>query len=189
VFSIRSYKVHSKGGQEPKTMQLQRLVQRSPSASGLQKSLWRRSSLSKRWQKARSKSLGRRVSNNCRRTPIAAPVADVAWKFFSLIGLSGFRKIATFALRDAASLINSSRLAQISGLNSVVPVTLPPGFARLAIIPVATASPLIAITMGIVAVAIMAARVPGVPHVTINSTWSRTSSAATSASRSRKPMR
>src|SRR5215467_12307599 len=63
-------------------------------------------------------------------------------------------------------------------------VTFPPGFARLFTSPEKTASPTEAMTMGMVVVAPLAARVPGVPWVTSTSTLSRTSSAASSGARS-----
>jgi hypothetical protein len=50
--------------------------------------------------------------------------------------------------------------------------------------PAPTASPIFATTMGIVAVARLAARLPGVPWATITLTLERTSSAANSGSRS-----
>ena len=53
-------------------------------------------------------------------------------------------------------------------------MTFPPGRARLATSPVRTGSPPLTITMGIVAVACMAARVAGVPNVTRMSTGRRT---------------
>ena len=58
------------------------------------------------------------------------------------------------------------------------PVTLPPGRARLWTRPVATASPLMAMTMGMVVVAALAARAPGAPCVRMRSTFRRTNSAA-----------
>src|SRR2546426_9224183 len=61
------------------------------------------------------------------------------------------------------SLSSSSSFAMSSGTESVEPVMLPPGRARLATTPVATASPMPTMTMGIVVVACLAARAPGVP--------------------------
>jgi len=74
--------------------------------------------------------------------------------------------------------------AASSGLKNVDPVTLPSGRARLDTIPDPKASPTTATTMGIVVVAFLAARTPGVPWVTITSTLSRTRSANRAGSRS-----
>ncbi len=60
----------------------------------------------------------------------------------------------------------------------VLPVTLPPGRARLATRPAAIGSAMVAITIGIVAVALRAASAAGVPIVTMASTFSATSSSA-----------
>ena len=51
-----------------------------------------------------------------------------------------------------------------------MPLTLPPGLLKLATNPLATASPLAAMTIGTVFVAFLAARVDGVLSVTIAST-------------------
>jgi hypothetical protein len=67
------------------------------------------------------------------------------------------------------------------------PVTLPPGRARLATRPLATGSPALANTMGIIAVACLYARACGVPEATITSTLRRTNSAAIWAKRSARP--
>ena len=61
------------------------------------------------------------------------------------------------------------------------------GCARLVTMPVAMASPLIAMTIEIVVVACLAVRVPGVPWVTMRSTSRRISSATRSESRSYLP--
>ena len=69
------------------------------------------------------------------------------------------------------------------------PVTFPPGRARLATNPSRTGSgPPVAMTMGMVLVASLAARTTGVPPIaTMRSTWSWTSSAARAGRRSRSP--
>ena len=77
--------------------------------------------------------------------------------------VSGLKRTATFWARGTASLSNSRRFAVISGPKMVNPVTFPSGRARLPTRPVATASALAAITMGIAVVALLAARIPGVP--------------------------
>ncbi len=66
---------------------------------------------------------------------------------------------------------------------SETPVTLPPGRPRLATRPAPTGSALAAITIGIVLVAFIAARVPAVVAVTITSTSRRTSASASAGRR------
>jgi hypothetical protein len=68
-------------------------------------------------------------------------------------------------------LSSSIRFAKSSGDKKLTPVIFPPGRARLAT--TRKASPIFATTMGIVVVAALAARVPGVPKVTITSTLER----------------
>ena len=69
---------------------------------------------------------------------------------------------------------SSSRFALSSGKKKLDPVMFPPGRAMLATNPVATASPTSVMTIGIVVVACLTARLPGVPCVTIRSTFMRT---------------
>src|SRR5438445_814042 len=65
---------------------------------------------------------------------------------------------------------------------------LPPGRARLAIRPVSTGSPLrLPMTIGIVPVACLAAKLAGEPEARMSSTFRATSSAARSGSRSLRP--
>ena len=92
-----------------------------------------------------------------------AAVACIAGMIGLLTGLWGLESAAVREMRGYASLSTSSRFALSFGRKNVDPVMLPSGLARLETRPVATASPLIAITMGIVVVACLAARVPGVP--------------------------
>ena len=66
-------------------------------------------------------------------------------------------------------------------------MTLPPGRARLAIRPAPTGSPELAITMGMVVVARLAANADPVDVTTIRSTLRRTNSAASSGRRSAFP--
>ena len=68
-----------------------------------------------------------------------------------------------------------------------MPVTLPPGRARLATNPLPTGSGSCLMTMGIVLVASLAAWVTVAPPVTMRSTLRRTNSAASSGSRSGFP--
>jgi hypothetical protein len=60
-------------------------------------------------------------------------------------------------------------------------VTLPPGRARVATMPVRTESPAAAKAIGMAEVACLAARIDGVPYVTMISTLRRTNSATISA--------
>ena len=69
-------------------------------------------------------------------------------------------RTATLFVRGNASLSSSSRFALTSWENHVSPVTFPPGRARLATNPVATGSATDGMTMGIVAVACLAATSP-----------------------------
>ena len=67
----------------------------------------------------------------------------------------------------------------------LIPVMLPPGRARLATSPVSTGlAEMPPMTMGIVLVACLAAKLAGVPDATMSSTFKVTSSAASSGSRS-----
>src|SRR5215470_13445162 len=68
-------------------------------------------------------------------------------------GLSGFQRTATRDTVGTISLRISSRFAASSVERNVMPVTLPPGRARLDTSPPATGSPAATITIGIVDVA------------------------------------
>jgi len=92
-----------------------------------------------------------------------AAASCIAGMIGLLTGLSGFDSAAAREMCGHASLSSSSRLALSCGRKKVDPVRLASGLARLETRPVAMASPLIAITMGIVVVACLATRVPGVP--------------------------
>lgn len=70
--------------------------------------------------------------------------------------------ISARASRSCHHTAMASRFALSSGRKNVEPVTLASGLARFDTSPVATASPLMAITIGMVEVACFAARVPGV---------------------------
>src|SRR6266446_7470577 len=85
---------------------------------------------------------------------------------------AGFAGLNTTPARTRpgnASLSNSTRFAASSRRKYDVPVTLLPGRARLDTRPTATASPTDAKTMGIVAVAPLAAETPAVEYVTMTS--------------------
>src|SRR5262249_40456962 len=96
----------------------------------------------------------------------------------------GIADIAQIANRRRPGMISRkswSFLPAVSGAWLDSPVTLPPGRARLATIPLRTGSPAVANTIGISDVACFAARGGGVLCVTITSTLSRTNSFAISA--------
>ena len=101
--------------------------------------------------------------------------------------LSRLAYTATRVIFGTSAFSSSRRLGASSVVALVRPVTLPPGRARLAASPLSTGSATAAITIGISLVAALAARVAGVPRVTIKSTLLRTSSAASSAKRSVRP--
>jgi hypothetical protein len=82
---------------------------------------------------------------------------------------------------------SSNRLPMRSASIRAKPVTLPPGRARLATIPVAMGSMAATNTIGIVRVAFLAATTGGVPDAMITSTLRWTSSAAASGSWSALP--
>ena len=73
---------------------------------------------------------------------------------------------------------------QLADRRKLTPVTLPPGRLRLATRPSLTGSSPTPKTIGIVAVAALAASAAGVPVATITATWRRTRSAASAGSRS-----
>ncbi len=94
---------------------------------------------------------------------------------------------ATRVILGIASLRISRRLPLNSRANTERPVMLAPGREKLATNPSATKSPPDASTIGIVDVAFFAASPPGVPEVTIMSTFSLTSSATSAGRRSAFP--
>ena len=81
----------------------------------------------------------------------------------------------------------SSRLTARSVERVDSPVTLPPGRASEATMPVLTGSAATGKTIGMTAVAFFAARTCSVPPANMRSTLSRTNSAAISAARSLRP--
>jgi hypothetical protein len=81
-------------------------------------------------------------------------------------------------------LRNSRRFGVTSTAIVASPVTLAPGLARLATRPEPTGSALKAITIGIVFVALAAARIAAVGHATRMSTFRRINSVARAGSRS-----
>jgi hypothetical protein len=93
-------------------------------------------------------------------------------------------RMATRDTRGAASFRNSRRLPTSSKASQVMPVMFPRGRPRLLTKPASIGSPLYENTIGTVSVALFAAEVAA-PGVTIISTFSRTSSAASSGNRAR----
>jgi hypothetical protein len=94
------------------------------------------------------------------------------------------------ATRDAvgtASLRSWSRFALISASMIVTPVTFLPGRPRLETRPLPRASALLAITIGMVEVACMAARMASVTSATMTSGLRLTSSAAKAGKRLSPP--
>ena len=125
------------------------------------------------------------MGSSFRRSAEAA--SCVCFKTIGLSGLVGFARKATRESPGTTSLSSSSRFPSSSWTIVVEPVTFPPGRARLATSPVPTASPATAMTIGIVFVACLAARAPGVPAVTIASTLILTRSETRAGKRSYLP--
>ena len=73
--------------------------------------------------------------------------------------LSASQRTPTRDIPGTTSVSNSSRFPLNSRVSLVSPVIFPPGRAKLSIIPVATGSPVVTMTMGIVLVACLAARI------------------------------
>src|SRR5207237_9171208 len=84
------------------------------------------------------------------------------------LGDDFFEQFESFPLKSGATILN--------------PVAFPPGRARLSTRPAATGSPMIAITIGIVPVALLSAFAAAVPPVRRTSTLRPTRSAARSES-------
>ena len=103
---------------------------------------------------------------------------------FGCHGVSGFQRTATRVSRGIVSLSSCSRLALSSVGIIESPVTFPPGCARFATRPDPTGSATSAMTMGMVDVARLAARVATVLSTTITSTLRWTRSAANPGTRS-----
>src|SRR5262249_44375799 len=81
----------------------------------------------------------------------------------TLEALSGFQRKATRETVGITSLRICSRLAPTSGPRTLLPVIFPPGRARLGTSLAGTGSPIEIITIGIVVVDCLAARLAGVP--------------------------
>ncbi len=117
-----------------------------------------------------------------------APAASsISLNACALPGLVEVPKTATRESLGTISFRSSSRFPLSSGARVDNPVMFPPGRARLATNPLPTGSGSCAMTMGIVEVASLAARVAVGPAVTMTSTLRRTSSAASAGRRSSFP--
>jgi hypothetical protein len=105
-----------------------------------------------------------------------------------VLGLRWFaRKAITFAL-GSISRSSSNRFAASTEANWLTPVRLPPGRLKLATTPNSTGSTPVAKTIGIVAVAALAASaVTDPPVAAITGTLRLTSSAAKAGNRSYRP--
>ena len=109
--------------------------------------------------------------------------ASASFRKTSVTALSVVR-IATRVSFGTTSFSSSKVFPPVSALMFVSPVTFPPGRAKLATSPVPTGSVLVVMTIGIVLVAFLRARVRAEPSAITMSTFNRTSSAARSAKRS-----
>jgi hypothetical protein len=107
----------------------------------------------------------------------------LAWYTVVMPALLLFQSIVARENFGNTSLSSSNRLGQRSEAIRDIPVTLPPGRARLATIPVATGSLVLSITIGIVCVACLSSKMARVPDVNSASTFSWTSSFASSGKR------
>ena len=108
-------------------------------------------------------------------------VFAAAKRFLPCDGMSGIVLVERTATRDtfgSTCFTSSSRLPASVLLRSVVPVMLPPGRARLVTKPLATGSFATAMTIGIVRVAFLAARVAWLPATMMMATLRSTSSLA-----------
>ena len=122
---------------------------------------------------------------SCRPKDLAATCTSFKYKVAP--GLEGLNKTATCEILGMVSLRISRRLPLSSGESRVSPVMFPPGRASVLTSPAPRGSPLTAMTIGIVLVALCAACAPGVVAATMMSTLSFTSSAARSGYRSSFP--
>src|SRR5215470_12085646 len=135
-------------------------------------------------ENAVSKSLGSRTPSACTVTWRVCAAFSTLWYRNVMPRSSAFQSTATRAALGIASFRSSRRFALSSADWSVIPVTLPPGRARLSMRPMLSASPTWDMTMGIEVEACRAAAVAGPPIVTITSTPAVTSSAASPGRRS-----
>ena len=138
---------------------------------------------------ARSMSSGVRASSTCNVTPnwraAAGPSDDSSAVATSLLGLI---RVAIRVAFGTASFKSSSPLPMNPpGTSVAMPVTLPPGRARLATKPTRTGSATAMKTIGMVDVAFFAARLGCGAKATISSGFSATNSCASTGKRSTCP--
>ncbi len=124
----------------------------------------------------------------CKTCNCSPRLRAAACRFFdcvSALGLIGLRRSAMAVASGINWCRRSSRFGPSSTFSMLTPVRLPPGRLRLATSPVPTGSTPLLNTIGIVAVAALAARGETLPPVAaITATWRRTSSAARAGNRS-----
>ena len=109
---------------------------------------------------------------------------SVSFKLSAAVGLDGLQRKPARVNLGMISLNSSSRLPRTSAPIEVVPVTLPPGRAKLATKPLRTASLVLTMTMGMTLVALVAADAASLPTTAMSSTLSRMSSPTSSGKRS-----
>src|SRR5205823_4485158 len=120
-------------------------------------------------------------NRSCRPSERAAACASVIadWETVSVGGWSMAKRVAP----GTSSCSNCRRFPDSSIFIELIPVTLPPGRLKLATRPIWTGSAADTKTIGIVAVAALAASGPGVPPVAMIATRRRTRSAANAGKR------
>ena len=120
--------------------------------------------------------------------PSAPAAVSTSFDSGSLSGVSRLMSIAMVRAEGTNSRSSSSRFAPSATVIRLAPVTLPPGRLKLATKPNWTGSPALTNTIGMVAVAALAARTETMPPVaTSNETLRRTRSSASACSRSYWP--
>jgi antitoxin (DNA-binding transcriptional repressor) of toxin-antitoxin stability system len=134
-----------------------------------------------------SNSLVLRTATEIRLIPSFGIVACDSSRITTFDALSGFQRNAARETDGITSFRSSSRFGLRSGPRIVLPVILPPGRAKLAINPARTGSPIEIMTIGIVVVAICAARAAVEPNSTMTSTGMPASSLAACTSRAGSP--
>src|SRR5262249_21256702 len=129
--------------------------------------------------KAPSKSPGPRAPTGRSGNPHDLAAVLMLSRMSAWVGPAWFARTATRRTLGIASLSNSRSLPKISAATLYdTPVTFPPGRARLGMSPSPTGSVRLMPTMGIVPVALLAARAAGVGVATMTSTLSPTSAVA-----------
>ena len=133
---------------------------------------------------ALSNSPGPCTSKDRSAIPSAPAALSVSLKTCAEYGLAAFQRTATREARGRSSWSSSRCFPPRSAAMRLSPVMFPPGRARLATSPLPNGSPAAVMTMGIVAVALLAAMGASVPPAAMTSTLRRTSSAANYGSKS-----